>query len=125
MLCMIVGIVKSYAIAQITLLVTYHALSLGWSIMFPFHYRRLKVDGRIKYIHASTVTLGLVLPAIPALLLVIHGYTILPGPYEFCVSQNIHIAFFTLALPMSILLATTTSVFVILFWRILKVHYSN
>lgn len=111
--------------AQLTLLVTFHALSLGWSIIFPFHYRRFKVNGRIKYIHASTVALTLVLPSIPALLFAIHGYAINPGPYEFCVARNIDIGHFTIALPSSILLATTTSVFVILFWRILKVHYNG
>ena len=89
--------------------------------MFPFHYRRFKSSGRIKYIHASTLTLCLVLPAIPALLLVIHGYAVMPGPFEFCVPLNIDIAYFTLALPVCILMAVTTSVFIILFWRILKV----
>lgn len=122
---MIVGIVKTYAVAQITLLLTFYALGLGWSIIFPFHYRRSKVNGRINYIHASTVALGLVLPAIPALLFVIHAYAINPGPYEFCVPRNTDIGCFALALPLSILLATTTSVFVTLFWRILKVHYNN
>ena len=117
----IIGIVSSYAIVQIILLVTFHAMGLGWSIMFPFHYRRFKTNGRIKYIHASTVALSLVLPAIPALLLTIHGYIVIPGPFEFCIPRNIDIAYFTITLPISILLATTTSIFVLLFWKILKV----
>ncbi len=107
--------------AQIILLVTFHALGLGWSILFPFHYRRFKISGRIKYIHVATIVLSLVVPTIPALLPLIHGYTITSGPFGFCVPRDIDTTYFTLALPTSILMAITTSVFVSLFWRLLKV----
>ena len=116
-----IGIVNVYLVAQVTLLVVFHALGLGWSILFPFHYRRFKATTKIKFIHVATIVLGLVVPTIPALLPLIHGYTITSGPFGFCVARDIVTTYFTLALPKSILMAITTSVFVILFWRLLKV----
>ena len=67
------------------------------------------------------IILGVVVPIIPALLPLIHGYTITSGPFGYCVARNKDTTYFTLVLPLSILMAITTSVFVILFWRILKV----
>ena len=110
-----------YVAAQVTLLATFHALGLGWSIFFPFHYRRFKVNERIKYIHAATLVLSLVVPAIPALLPLIHGYTVISGSSELCVVRDIDSTYYTLVLPISILMATATSVLIILFWRLFKV----
>lgn len=108
-------------VAQVTLLVTFHALGLCWGVAFPFHYRRFKTGGRIKYIHAFSVVLGLVLPAIPALLHLIYGYSIAIGPINVCVVRNIGVSYFTLTLPISVLMAMATSSLVILFWKLFKV----
>jgi hypothetical protein len=101
--------------------VTFHALGLCWGVTFPFHYRRFKILGRIKYIHALSVVLGLILPAIPALLHLIYGYSFAIGPISACVVQDIGVSYFTLALPISILLAMASSSLVILFWKLFKV----
>ena len=93
--------------------------------MFPFHYRRLKKEGRIKYVHVVTVVLGLVLPAISSLVPLIDGYTITPSPIDSCVARNMAVTFFTSILPISILLAVTSTVLIILFWTIFKVKMSN
>lgn len=119
------GIVAVYLFLEITLLVTFHAVGLSWGIIFPFHYRRFKATGRIKYIHASTVVLGLVLPAIPALLHLIHGYTIGIDVHSTCIGRNESITYFFVILPMSILMAVSASAFVILLWKIFKVTLSQ
>ena len=113
---------NTYTFGQISLLVAFHALGLCWGIVFPFHYKRVKAEGRIKYIHVTTVVLAFVLPAIPALLHLIEGYSIAPGSFGICFGQNKAIVYFTMILPMSILLATATSVLVISFWKIFKVR---
>ena len=115
------GITNSYTFIQISLWRTFHTLGLCWSIAFPFHYRRSKTEVRIKYIHAFTVVLGLVLPAIPALLPLIDGYSIVPGPLNLCLGRNIAITYFTTILPVSILVATSMSLLVFMFWKIFKV----
>ena len=115
------GIVGVYFLLQITLFMTFHAIGLSWGIIFPFHYRRFKAHGRIKYVHASTLILGLILPAIPALLHLINGYTIDVDLINSCHGRNEQINYFFETLPLSILIALATSVFVILLWKIFKV----
>lgn len=107
--------------AQVALLVTFHALGLCWGVAFPFHYRRFKGNGKIKYIHGVTVVFALVLPAIPALLHLIYGYSIAVGPLNVCIVRNIRVSYFTLTLPISVLLAMAASAFVVVFWKLFKV----
>ena len=65
---------------------------------------------------------ALVFPAILALLNLIDGYSIAPGPIDACTGGNVTITYFTTILPVSVLLAMATSVLVILFWKIFKVR---
>ena len=116
------GITDFYVFSQISLWRMFHTLGLCWSIVFPFHYRRFKTEGRIKHIHVSTVVLGLVLPSIPALLPLIDGYVIIPGQHHFCTGSNVTIIFFIVVFPVSILVATSTTMLVIIFWKIFKVN---
>ena len=116
------GVVHVYVLAQVVLWTTFHALGILRGIAFPFVYRRLKVEKKIKYINASTVVIALVLPLIPALLHLIDGYGIAVAPIELCAGQNVTITFYTFLLPCSILLAIATTSLIIVFWKILKVH---
>ena len=113
-----------YLLLQLTLWGTFHALGLCWSIAFPFHYRRFKTEGRVKYVHVITVVLGLILPAIPALAPLVDGYTITLSQIDTCVGRNMDITFFTTILPISILVAADSTVLIILFWIIFKVKIS-
>ena len=115
------GIANLYLLLQITLWGTFHALGLCWGIAFPFHYRRFKTEGRVKYVHITTVVLGLALPAISALVPLVDGYTITPSPIDSCAGRNADITFFTMILPISILIAASSTVLIILFWIIFKV----
>lgn len=119
---MYIGITNIYLLVQIIFWNNFHTLGLGWGILFPFHYRRFKTEGKIKYIHIVTVILGLVLPAISALAPLIDGYTVTPSPIDNCVGRNMAITFFMAVLPISILLAVNSTVLVILFWTIFKVY---
>ena len=80
---MYAGIVFTYVLIQGSLFVTFHTLGLCWGIVFPFHYRRFKTEGRIKYIHITSVILALVLPAI-SLLHLINGHSIGPDLIGVC-----------------------------------------
>lgn len=83
--------------------------------------RRFKTEGRIKYIHIITLIVGLILPAIIALVPLIDGYTIALNPVDDCIAKNIAITFFTTILPLSVLMAINSTVLIILFWTIFKV----
>ena len=91
------GIANLYLLLQLTLWSTFHALGLCWGIAFPFHYRRFKIEGKVKYIHITTVALGLVLPTIPALAPLVDGYTVTLSLIDSgtCGARNVEITFFT------------------------------
>lgn len=118
-----------YVLIQGSLFITFHVLGLCWGIVFPFHYRRFKVEGRIKYIHITSVILALALPAISALLHLIDGYSIGPGliiiiSNSVCGGRSRAITYFTTVLPLSVLSSMTMSVLVIMFWKLLKVKHT-
>ena len=118
------GIANSYLFLQVALWGTFHALGLCWIILFPFHYRRFKIECRIKYIHITTLIIGLVLPAIFALVPLTDGYTLSQSPTDSCLPRNMVIVYYTLTLPISILMAASSTGLLILFWTILKVPNS-
>ena len=65
-----------------------------------------------------------VLPAIPALLPLIDGYVaIFPDPLIFCLGRNSAITYFTMILPVSILVAISTTMLVTILWKIFKINY--
>ena len=118
----IVGVTLAYGLVQLVLWVTFHAISLCWGILFPFHFRRMKADKKLKYIHITTVLSALLLPTIPALLLLKDGYVIIDTPTTFCAGRSAVYSFYAIILPLSILLATATTALVIMLWEIMKVH---
>ena len=119
----IVGVILAYGLVQLVLWVTLHAISLCWGILFPFHFRRMKTDKKLKYIHIITVLVAVLLPMIPALLLLKDGYVIIDTPTTFCAGRSPVYTFYAEILPLSILLAITTSAFIIMLWIIMKVSY--
>lgn len=115
----------TYALGQVSLWIVFHAFGLLRGIAFPFFYRRIKEEGALKYIHISTVVIALVFPLVPALLHLIDGYGIAPAPISVCIGRNMAITYYSLVLPVSILFAITTTIFILLSRKLLKVHYMN
>ena len=114
-----------YGMAQLGLFVLCHAVGLCWGIVFPFHFRQFKAKEKLKYIHITTVLTVLLLPLVPALLHLKSGYGIADSPTIICQGRSIDVTFFTFILPMSAILAVATSVLVIMFWKIFKVHNTS
>lgn len=82
----------------------------------------MKLAKKLKYVHISTVLVALLLPIIPALLLLLKdGYVIIDTPTTFCAGRSAEFTFYALILPLSILLAIATSAFIIILWIIMKV----
>ena len=122
MIRIIAGVMLAYGLVQLVLWITFHAISLCWGILFPFHFRQMKLAKKLKYIHISTVLVALLLPIIPALLLLLKdGYVIIDTPTTFCAGRSPEFTFYALILPLSILLAIATSAFIIMLWIIMKV----
>ena len=83
------------------------------------------MEGKIKYVHITTVLLGLLLPTIPALMHLKDGYTMTDTPTTLCTGRNEAVTYFALILPSSCLIATSSTALVIIFWKILKVYHSS
>lgn len=116
------GIVFTYGLAQLGLFVLFHAGGLCWGVAFPFHFRRFKAQKQIKYIHITTIIATLFLPLVPALLHLDEGYGVANTPSTVCFGRNVAVTYFTLILPLSVILAIATSILVIMFWIIFKVN---
>ena len=113
----------TYAMAQLGYWTAFHAICLCWGIVFPFHYRRIKKEDKVKYVHITTVLLALLLPTIPALLHLKDGYTMTDTPTTLCTGRNGDVTYFALILPSSCGIAVSTLAFVIISWTVLKVRF--
>ena len=111
-----------YGVLQLNIWAMFHALGLCWGIVFPFHYRAFKAEGKIKYIHIASVIVALLVPTVPALLYLKSGYAALFTPTRVCTGRSLTVTYFSFLLPSSIILATTTFALGVVFWTILKVH---
>ena len=115
------GIVFHYSLMQSTLWVLFHVTALFWGIAFPFHYRRIKANGYIKYIHITAVAVAVLVPLVSALAPLKDGFIPPTSTPIVCIAANADYTFYTLVLPISILLAISTCLLIFTFWIILKV----
>ena len=92
---------------------------LFWKIAFPFHAKRF--EKRI-IIHVLVVLLALLLPTVPVIVsFTTGGFVISNHPPLVCVSRSSDAAYYTLALPISVIMATGTSLLVLVLVTIMKV----
>ena len=115
------GVVYIYGVLQLNIWAMFHAIGLCWGIVFPFHYRNFKADGKVIYVHIVTVMLALVFPIFPALLYLKDGYAALFTPTRVCTGRSLRVTYFSFLLPSSVILAITTFALIVVFWTIFKV----
>ena len=98
----------------------YHACGVCWIITLPLHYRsNVKA---IKLIHIATISLALVVPAIPVVAqLAAGGYRPYPSPPRFCTGRNVRLTYYTFLLPAAIIFAVIMFAMILVFGVILKV----
>jgi len=102
-----------------------YVVSLFWDIKFPFHARSFETAHRIKYIHITMVTVGLVLPTLPVIVAFSAGNPSTRGfrlTRFLCTSLQRDPTFYSLVLPINIVLAIGVPLLTILFWIIHKAH---
>ena len=124
-MCTLAGVFSTYGQAQLGYWVAFHAISLCWAIVFPFHFRRMKAEGKLKYFHIVTVLIAMLFPTLPALINLRDGYIMADRPTTLCIGRNVDIIFFALVLPLCVLIAVAISALIIMFWKILKVHITH
>jgi hypothetical protein len=124
-ICTLAGVFSTYGQAQLGYWVAFHAISLCWAIVFPFHFRRMKTEGKLKYFHIVTVLIALLFPTLPALINLHDGYTMADTPTTICIGRNVDVIFLALVLPLCVLIAVAASALIITFWKILKVYHDQ
>ncbi len=118
------GFVFTYCILQECTLATLHTIFLYWAVGFPFSYRQFKLQKRVRYVHIISVVLALVIPLPGALIHLGDGYRFLTTPVYACSVRNFDFAFYTLVLPISIMMCITSCLMMLIFWTIFKVCLS-
>ena len=99
----------------------FHAVELCWGVIFPYNFRQMKIEQKMKYFHITAILLALLYPTLPAFINLHDGYVMAGSPTTVCFGRSSTVTFFGLILPLSILIAVATSALIITFWKILKV----
>ena len=93
--------------------------ALFWKVQFPLHSRSFETAHRTKYIHVIMVVLALLIPLIPVITSEIKGgYTMTRFPTILCTGSDKDVTFYTMVLPITIILGIGTSILVFIFWKI-------
>jgi len=122
------GIVIYYGLFQLAVWWFCHVVSLFWKIRFPFHARSFETAHRVKYIHIAMVIVGLVLPTLPVIVAFTagnpssRGFGLTRFPPILCTSLQSDPTFYSLVLPINVLLAIGVPLLIIIFWIIYKVQ---
>lgn len=117
----IAGLVFTYSLQQICIWGALHAAFIYWGMRYPFSYRMFKISGRIRYVHVISVILAVVAPLPGALIHLKDGYIITANPSVICAGRNTDYTYYTFILPLSVVLAITMCLLVLIFWTVLKV----
>ena len=98
-----------------------HGIFLFWAVVFPFNYRQLRISGRIRYAHIISVVLAVVVPLPAALVHLKDGHIAFITPALLCQGRNRDYTYYTLVLPLSIIMCITSCLLVVIIWTIFKV----
>ena len=116
------GGVLYYILLQASLWWIFHVSALFWKVLFPLHSKSFETAHRTKYIHMIMVVLALLIPLIPVITSEVKGgYTMTRFPPFLCTGSDADATFYSLVLPITIILATGASILVFIFWKINKV----
>ena len=109
---------------------------LFWKIRFPFHSRSFQTANRVKYIHITVIALCILVPFIPIIAIMSQhaygksaaqaaieglGFGITRFPPIFCLGRDADTTFYSLILPILVILMVGMTMLITLFWIIHKV----
>ena len=114
------GSVYYYALLQLAIWWICHVAALFWKVNFPFH---AKAFNNVKFVHIMVVVVALLIPVAPVIsAFVTGGFTMSSFPPVFCVTKNSNAVYFTLILPISLIVAIGTTLLILILATILKVQ---
>ena len=118
----------------------FHITSLFWKVIFPFHARILN---KVKYIHITCVIIGILIPLLPVIASMANfavnlqkqsenstsklqfisgglGFRSNRFPPLLCTGTSRDATFYSLILPLDIILASGCTMLLIIFWSVHK-----
>ena len=113
------GSVFYYAVMQITMWWFFHVITLFWKIQFPFHARSFENTHGFKYLHITAFFLGVVIPAIPVvIMLATGGFVARRFPPVVCSARKLDVTFYSVILPIIMMVEIGISLLIIMGWKI-------
>ena len=100
-------------------------MALFWTIRFPIHAKTFVTSHRVKYVHITMVVVGLALPTLPVIVTLTtgdpSGFGMTRFPPILCTGLQNDSTFYSLVLPINILMMVGIPLLIIIFWTIHKV----
>lgn len=114
-----------YLLLQMTLFWFFHVTAMFTKLKWPLRSRRMALAGRCKYFHASCVLVSSVMPALPVAVVLgtSYGFGTFTFPPLFCFPTNREVTFYSVILPITVLMAIGSSLLLFTLWTI-RQHYS-
>ena len=136
------GMIQIYSTVSISLWWFMVTAAFFWKIWFPLHARSFQLTRKMKYVHFGCSLLGIFIPLIPVISLMVGfavevhsstdgtlsflagglGFTFVHFPPLPCTGNNKAITFYTAVLPTDVLLTSSITLTILIFWIIHKVR---
>ncbi len=120
------GVVFYHVLLQLLLWWLFHVTMLFWNIRFPLHARVFEEThpSTMKCIHIACVTLALLVPWIPVIAaFATGGFFNASFPPELCTGRNADATFYSLVVPLIIMMQIGVTMLIVIFWTLHKVWY--
>ena len=94
-----------------------HIVAMFTKLKWPFFARRIALAGYSRYCHALCLSLSTVLSILPVVVVLeTSGFATFTFPPLFCTPTNRKVTFYSIILPISILLAAGSSLLIAMLW---------
>lgn len=127
-----------YALIQLGVWWLVHVTAILWKIRFPFHARRYESAHRVRYVHIICVALGVLLPLISVVVIIVDsavdssgtnatqygtlGFGLTRFPPILCTGIDRDATYYSLVLPLNLILIVGMTELTVVFWIIHKVR---
>ena len=141
------GMMFTYVISQLPLWWLFHTTTIFWKIVFPLHARSFFISGKIKVVHILCVTIGILLPIFSIIISITKfgvdlqdeyenstasfrnnlflsrgtGYILSRFPPLLCYGSDLDVNFYTIVLPIEVILAVGCTMMIIVLWTVHRV----
>ena len=120
------GIIFYYIMMQLVVLWLFQVTFVFWGTWWPINARRFLLSGKSHCLHAILLHLGLFLPVIPVVTVGLKGgFTLTRHPPIVCASPHVNANFFSMILPISIMIACGASLLILVMREVIKVRFSG